>query len=103
MAALNAAISSTASTGHGCWPSRLPQGPYSVKTTIQGLPVILTGLSRYISHTCLLITHAGVQRIVSTGSLKVTIEGLPVARTTDSIACGDKIGLIGASTKVFIG
>jgi uncharacterized Zn-binding protein involved in type VI secretion len=96
-----AAISTTLSTGHGCWPARLPSGPFSLKTTIQGKPVVQTNRTIYISHTCLLITHAGVQRKVLTGSTKVTIEGYPASRTFDNIACGDKIG--SGSNKVFIG
>lgn len=98
----NAATSITFSTGHGCFPARLPAGPFALKTTIQGLPIPLALYTIYITHSCGLIVHAGASRIIALGSLKVFIEGKMAVRFLDPIACGDKVGPL-CSTKVNIG
>lgn len=97
-----AAIATTFSTGHGCFPARLPAGPFSLKTTISGLPVPLALHTLYIPHSCGLIIHAGLSRLVIKGSLKVFIEGRMAVRFLDPIACGDKVGPL-CSLKVNIG
>jgi hypothetical protein len=97
-----AAIATTFSTGHGCFPARLPAGPFAKKTTIQGLPIPLALHTIYITHSCGLIIHAGLSRLVSLGSKKVFIEGRMAVRFLDPIACGDKVGPL-CSPKVNIG
>lgn len=92
----------TLSSGHGCFPARLPAGPFALKTTIQGLAIPLTLSTIYISHTCALITHAGSSRRVVLGSKKVFIEGKMAVRLGDPIACGDSVGPL-CSPKVNIG
>ena len=97
-----AALTTTLSSGHGCWPARLPAGPFSLKTTINGLPVPLVNYTIYISHICGLIVHSGAYRRVVLGSKKVFIEGKNAVRLGDPIACGDSVGPL-CSPKVNIG
>ena len=97
-----AATKLTFSTGHGCWPARLPVGPFSLKTTISGLSVPLALYTFYISHICGFIVHSGASRLIVLGSKKVFIEGKMAVRFGDPIACGDIVGPL-CSPKVNIG
>lgn len=97
-----AALITTLSNGHGCFPATLPIGPFAKKTFINGLQIPLTGITRYASHTCGLITHPASNRRVVIGSLKCNIEGIQAVRILDPISCGDKVGVLG-SPKVNIG
>lgn len=75
-------------TGHGCFPPTAITGSCN-KTFINGIKasVLNAGVA---THRCGKSVHAG--RVVSSGSGKVFIEGLPATRIGDSVNCGDTIG-----------
>jgi len=97
-----AAVATTLSFGHGCFPPTLPIGPFASKTFIQGLPIPLTLYTMYLTHVCGIVVHPSPSRLVVIGSLKCNIEGRQAVRILDPILCGDKVGLLG-SPKVNIG
>jgi uncharacterized Zn-binding protein involved in type VI secretion len=72
-------------TGHGCWPPRANVGA-SGNVFVNGIGAHRVG-DPWAAHTCPSIpqTHASVQ---ASGSGTVRVNGAPVARTGDSIACG---------------
>jgi uncharacterized Zn-binding protein involved in type VI secretion len=78
------------STGHGCFPPTNLVATAATKSYING---ILVGLqdqaSQFSTHTCGNSTHPQNSRYISSGSTKSFIEGKPVARIGDDIACGD--------------
>ena len=93
------ALAGGTSTGHGCFPPVPDIGGYSSKTIVEGRPVQLVGITNYGPiHNCGLSVHA-CGPVVS-GSGKNFVEGTPVARIGDSIACGDMIAK-GASKTFF--
>lgn len=99
MAAL-AALEGGKSTGHGPFGPRPTLGGFSENVTIEGKRVQLVGKTFYEGHGS--GSHPEKPaRTVSSGSTLVTIEGIPVARIGDRIACGDYIAE--GCTKVFIG
>ena len=78
------------STGHGWFPPKGDIGGYSSKTSINGKKVQLTGVTGYGPiHRCGKVVH-GMGKVV-TGSRKTTMEGKPIARIGDKIACGDTV------------
>lgn len=86
------ALENQISTGHGCFPPTQCVGPYSSTVRINGKLVQLRGISRYIQHTCGKVTHPTNGRIVVEGSATIFVEGIPVVRIGDLIACGDRVG-----------
>lgn len=93
------ALAGGTSTGHGCFPPVSDIGGYSTKTKVEGSLVQLVGITNYGPvHNCGLSVH--VCGPVVSGSSKNMVDGAPVARIGDSIACGDMIGK-GASKSFF--
>jgi uncharacterized Zn-binding protein involved in type VI secretion len=93
------ALAGGTSTGHGCFPPVPDIGGYSTKTKVEGRPVQLVGITAYGPvHNCGLSVHP-CGPVVS-GSSKSIMEGAPVARIGDPIACGDMIAK-GASKTFF--
>lgn len=78
------------STGHGCFPpTPLVQTPVT-KTFFNGiLAGVIDEQCQHAPHTCIPVTHAGVERSPSMGSTKSFIEGKAAARIGDDITCGD--------------
>lgn len=79
------------STGHDCFPPTSAIGPYSTRTRINGKYIQLKGITMYAPHTCGKTTHTPEQRKVIEGSSNITVEGKPVVRIGDLIACGDAV------------
>jgi uncharacterized Zn-binding protein involved in type VI secretion len=93
------ALAGGSSTGHGCFPPVSDIGGYTSKTSVEGRLVQLVGRTNYGPiHNCGNSVHA-CGPVVS-GSSKNIMEGAPVARIGDGIACGDMIGR-GASKTFF--
>lgn len=93
------AIQGGQSTGHGCFPPMPDIGPYAVKTFVNGRPVQLTGMTAYgPTHNCGPASHP-LGKITS-GSSKTRVEGAPVARIGDKIACGDTVAKGSSNTFV---
>jgi uncharacterized Zn-binding protein involved in type VI secretion len=78
------------STGHGCFPPTACISASASRTFINGILAQKQG-SRFNSHRCGKVTHAGSQRATSSGSSTVFIEGARAVRIGDSIACGDAV------------
>jgi uncharacterized Zn-binding protein involved in type VI secretion len=78
------------STGHGCFPPTNLVTTVATKSYINGK---LVGLqdeeSQFSTHVCGIVVHPQNSRYISSGSSKTYIEGKPVARIGDDIACGD--------------
>lgn len=91
----------TPSTGHDCFPPTNAIGPYSTRTTINGKGIQLKGVTMYAPHTCGKVTHPSEARKVVEGSDTITVEGIPVVRIGDLIACGDAVAV--GSTDTFGG
>lgn len=84
------ALAGGRSSGHGCFPPRGALGPYTSKTSVNGRPVQLAGRTAYGPiHNCGKSVHG--MGVVTSGSRKTTMEGSPVARIGDKIACGDTV------------
>lgn len=77
------------STGHGCFPPKSAIGPYTTKTQVNGLPCQRIGTAYGPVHNCGKSVH-GMGGVVS-GSSKNLMEGSPVVRIGDKIACGDMV------------
>lgn len=78
------------SAGHGCFPPTNLAQTYATKTYFNGkLAAVVDPTTQFAPHSCGQNTHAGITRSVSSGSSKTFIEGKPVARIGDNIACGD--------------
>lgn len=75
-------------TGHGCWPSRA-NNQASDNVLINSRGIHRVGDS-WNAHTCPAIpeTHASTQ---TSGSTSVFVNGRPLARIGDSIACGSSV------------
>lgn len=72
-------------TGHGCFPSRANvEGSDFV--TIEDIPVHCVGHA-WATHCCGPACHDSVQ---GSGADYISIEGSPVARVGDDVACGSK-------------
>lgn len=88
------------STGHGCFaPTPITDSVASTVFT-NGKKTAKVG-SKCTPHKCGLTTHADGQRAITQGSGTVRVEGSPIARIGDAIACTDKIGQ--ASGNVYAG
>lgn len=80
------------STGHACFPPTKLVVTVATKSYFNGKLVALKDNgSQFASHTCGTTTHTQSQRFISSGASKTFIEGKPVARIGDDIACGDAI------------
>lgn len=79
------------STGHDCFPpTQLVYTPVT-RTFCNGKLVAVVG-AQYASHTCGTTTHPqSPARTIVGGSSKTFIEGFPMARIGDPIACGDRV------------
>jgi uncharacterized Zn-binding protein involved in type VI secretion len=93
------ALAGGKSSGHGCFPPVSPIGGYSTKTSVEGRLVQLVGITNYgPQHNCGKSVH--VCGPVVSGSRKNFVDGAPVARIGDPIACGDMVAK-GASKTFF--
>ncbi len=72
-------------TGHGCYPSR-PNDKGSPNVNVNGIPAHRLG-DHWETHCCGTSCHDSIQ---STGSKTVFVNGKPLARVGDKIACGSK-------------
>lgn len=80
------------STGHDCFPPTNLVVTVATKSYFNGKLVALQDAgSQFASHSCGRNTHPQNQRYISSGAGKTFIEGKPVARIGDNIACGDAI------------
>lgn len=78
------------STGHACFPPTNLVQTAATKSYINGILVGLQDESTQFSpHNCGNSIHQQNTRNISSGSSKSFIEGKPVARIGDNIACGD--------------
>jgi uncharacterized Zn-binding protein involved in type VI secretion len=80
------------STGHGCFPpTELVYTPVT-RTFCDGKLIAVVG-ARYAAHSCNNTTHQENpdRTIIGTGSANTFIEGYPLARIGDPIACGDRV------------
>lgn len=66
------AVSTDVTTGHGCFPSTSLAGPFASTVFVNGLPVVLQGITQIVSHVCDDVLHGGV---VSSGAGSVSAEG----------------------------
>lgn len=75
-------------TGHGCWPPRA-NASASIDVLINGRGAFRVG-DGWLPHTCPSIpeTHASTQ---AGGSPTVFVNGKPLARVGDSVACGGSV------------
>lgn len=95
------ALESKQSTGHGCFPPTAAIGPYTTTSYFNGLKIQLKDTTKYAPHSCGLVTHQDMERLVTTASSTFYFEGKQVARISDDIACGDCIAE--GSENAFIG
>jgi uncharacterized Zn-binding protein involved in type VI secretion len=87
----NVVLLGDVSLGHGCFPPTPLTATPVTKTKINGkLPAVVSPQCFYLPHVCGNTTHPSITRVFASGSPKTFIEGYPVARTIDSIVCGDK-------------
>ncbi|WP_454255183.1 PAAR domain-containing protein [Pseudomonas sp. Marseille-Q8238] len=85
-------------TGHGCWPPR-PSSSASPDVFVNGRAAHRQG-DEWAAHTCPSIpeTHAST---LAAGSSTVRVNGLPLGRTGDPVACGSRVAE--GSPNVFAG
>ena len=88
------------STGHGSFPPTALQLDTATTVRVNGKECAKVG-SKYLKHSSGTTTHDPNARSISAGSSTVRVEGSPIARLGDSVACGDKIGQ--ASGNVYAG
>ena len=88
------------STGHGCFAPTPITTSVASSVFTNGRRTAKVG-SKCIPHKCGTTTHAGSTRAISQGSGTVRVEGSPIARLGDRIACGDSVGQ--ASGNVYAG
>lgn len=80
------------STGHACYPPTNLVQTAATKSYVNGILVALTDPeSQFVTHVCGTSVHPQPSRNISSGAVKSFIEGRPVARIGDNIACGDAI------------
>lgn len=79
------------SAGHGCFPpTELVYTPIT-RTFCNGKLIAVVG-AQYATHTCGTTTHSqNPDRTIIGGSSNTFIEGYPLARIGDPIACGDLV------------
>lgn len=86
------ALEDCISMGEAGYPPTLPSSGLSSKTKVGGKKVVLQGQTKYAQHVKPKSpVHTEEMRIVTGGSGKAKIEGMPIARIGDSIADGDSI------------
>lgn len=87
-----------ACTGHGCWPPR-PSTGASPDVFVNGIAAHREG-DAWAPHTCPTIpeTHASV---LAAGSTTVFVNGKPLGRIGDPVACGSSVAV--GSANVFSG
>lgn len=81
------------SEGHnGFPPTALVYTPVT-RTFVDGKGIAVVG-ARYASHSNNTTTHQEIpsRTIIGSGSRQTFIEGFPIARAGDPIACGDRVG-----------
>ncbi len=87
-----------ACSGHGCWPPRASTGA-SPNVYVNGSAAHRQG-DAWAAHTCPSIpeTHASV---LAAGSATVFVNGKPLGRIGDPVACGSSVAA--GSANVFAG
>lgn len=85
-------------SGHGCWPAR-PSTTGSPNVFVNGIAAHRQG-DAWAPHTCPSIpeTHAST---LAKGSVTVLVNGKPLARIGDPVACGSVVAQ--GSANVFAG
>tara|TARA_R110002020_G_scaffold304284_5_gene520025 strand:- start:1156 stop:1458 length:303 start_codon:yes stop_codon:yes gene_type:complete len=95
-----AALMSSMSSGHDCFPPQNAIGPGSMNVFINGQPVLRIG-DGFNVHCCPdKGCHPG---FLAKGSMNVFANGMPVSRVGDTIACGPGNVVITGSLNVFVG
>jgi len=95
-----AALIGRLSSGHSCYPPTASKpGTGSLYTQVNGLDVQLLNITEYYDHRCGRTIHRN--RLTSSSSNTVFIEGYATCRIGDSINCGDTVA--NGSYNVFIG
>ena len=85
-------------TGHGCWPPRPCTGA-SPNVNINGIPAHRQG-DAWAAHTCPSIPETHASSLAS-GSGSVFVNGKPLGRVGDPVACGSSVAA--GSPNVFVG
>jgi len=80
---------SSATTGHGCWPST--NICEASETVIAGGLLVACVSHAAIPHQCVVLPYPIHGLSVASGSGSVITEGLSAARLGDSMSCGDTI------------
>ena len=73
-------------TGHGCWPSR-PNASWSGDVFINSLGAHRTG-DKWQIHCCVVFPFPCHSSVMGQGSPNVFVNGRPLARIADPVACG---------------